>query len=388
MTALRRLAAALVAIVLAVAGGPRWPAAEVLADDERSTLSVGWFGRWLDLDLHLDAPVPFRVFTLDAPRRLVADFAGLDWRGFDPDALSEGLRTGQVTPGWSRLVLDLEAPLALASAEMVPDGTGTRLEVRLERVSPEDFSEAAGAPPGVWPAGRAAPDPGAVTVAIDPGHGGPDPGAVRAGVREKDVTLAFAATLARELASAGFRVVSTRDGDEFVPLDARVAAARAAGADVLLSIHANAIGDTSLRGAIVFTRSDRGSSRAAAERARTENRADRLAGLAAFAPSDPVGAALFDMARIESEARSDLLARRLVARLGAAVQLSPAARQSADFRVLAAPEMPAVLVELGFLSNPEDRAAMSSEAWRRDAARAIRTGLEDWLSRDGGPALK
>ena len=264
-----------IALVLAavLALGPRSAAAGgaetgavARADPARSGVATAWFGRRLSLQVQLDQPVPFRVFTLDAPPRLVADFAGLDWSGFDPAAVAAGLRVGRILPGWSRLVLALPAPLALRSAELVPDAEGARLEVRLARVSAADFARVSGAPPGVWPAGapaRAAPAAhgnGAVTVAIDPGHGGIDPGAVRDGVLEKEVALAFARDLSDTLLAAGFRVALTRDRDDFVALDDRVAAARAAGADLLLSIHCNAVDDQAVSGAITFTRSERGSS--------------------------------------------------------------------------------------------------------------------------------
>ena len=370
----------------AVLAGPE-TGAVARADAARSGVATAWFGRRLSFRLQLDRPVPFRVFTLDAPPRVVADFAGLDWSGFDPAAVAPGLRVGRIQPGWSRLVLALPAPLALRSAELVPDAGGARLEVRLARVSAADFARVSGAPPGVWPAGapaRAAPvarGNGAVTVAIDPGHGGIDPGAVRDGVLEKQVALAFARDLRDTLLAAGFRVALTRDGDDFVALDDRVAAARAAGADLLLSIHCNAVEDRAVSGAITFTRSERGSSPAALARARQENAADAVAGLAAIAPGDPVHAVLADIARNRTDARSARLAESLVAAFGPVVGLAPGyPRQAANFHVLRAPDLPSVLVELGFLSNPADRAAMTAPAWRRGAARAVRDGLEDWLA--------
>jgi N-acetylmuramoyl-L-alanine amidase len=383
------LRALLCAVLLAMCGpAVRAAADSVRADASRSGLESGWFGRRLALDLWLDRAVPFRAFTLDAPPRLVLDFAGLDWTGFDAAQLSGEIRVGRIEEGWSRMVVDLSGPLALRSAEIRPDAGGARLEVRLTRVSAAAFAAASGAPPGVWPAGAAArtaalAGAGGVMVAIDPGHGGIDPGALRDGVAEKDVVLAFARALADELAGAGFRVLLTRAGDDFVALDERLALAQAAGADLFLSIHTNAVVDERLGGAIAFTRSERGSTGAAAARAREENAADRLASLADVAPADPVRAVLADLARRETDARSARLADTLVAALAPAVALAPGyPRQSADFQVLRAPEMPSVLLELGFLSNPSDRAGLTSPEWQAEAAAAARRGIERWIAED------
>ncbi len=389
---------AVLAVVTSVSVGPAHaaerplerPAEPVRADAARSALREGWFGRSLALDLQLARAVPFRVFTLDAPRRLVVDLAGADWSGFAASTLAPAgeLRVGRIGPGWSRLVLDLDGPLGVATAELVPDRPGVRLEVRLRRTSAEAFATASGAPPGVWPDGAAAREAavrgeGGVTVAIDPGHGGIDPGASRAGVMEKDVVLGFAEALRQQLLVDGFRVVMTRADDDFVALDQRVAVARAAGADVFLSIHSNVVDDPRVSGAIVFTRSARGSSRSAADRAAEENRVDALAGLATLPAADPVRAALGEMARKGTDARSRRLADALVAALAPATGVSGGQpRQSADFEVLRAPDMPSVLIELGFLSNPAERADLGSRGWRARAAAALGKGIEAWLDQD------
>lgn len=375
-------------LVLLLCAGPA-AGETVHAVAARSSLAQGWFGRWLVAEVALDRPAPFRVFTLDAPPRLVVDVAGLAPEGFDPgavrrDGVGAALRVGGIGPGWTRLVLPLDRPQALRTAEMRPDGPGARLRIELARVDPAAFAAASGAPPGVWPAGglsrptaRGAED---VTVAIDPGHGGIDPGAVREGVAEKGLVLAFGRDLRDALAARGFRVLMTREDDDFVALDDRVAAARQAGADVFLSIHLNAEASPAVAGAIAFTRADRGSSPQAAARARAENAVDGLAGLD---PGDPVGAVLAGVARVETDARSGLLADDLIAALRPVAAIGAEPRQAANFEVLRAPDMPSVLLELGFLSNPADRAALQSPDWRRGAAAALATGLGDWLARDG-----
>lgn len=375
-------------------GPARSEEAAARADAAASLLRSGWFGWSLDLEVALDRPVPFRVFTLDVPPRLVLDFAGVDWSGFDArdvrrDGGDAGIRVGRIGAGWSRLVLDLPGPLALDEAEMRPDAGGARLAVHLKRVDEAAFAAASGAPPGVWPSGGlqqpAVRGTGEVIVAIDPGHGGIDPGAVREDAEEKTLVLAFGRDLRDALVARGFRVLMTREDDDFVALGDRVAAARQAGADLFLSLHVNAEATPAVAGAIAFTRADRGSSPQAAARARVENASDGFAGLG---PGDPVGAVLAGVARIETDARSGVLADTLVAALRPAATVWAEPRQAADFEVLRAPDMPSVLLELGFLSNPADRAALQSEEWRRRTAAAVAGGVEDWLSRDAELARK
>lgn len=361
------------------------------ADASASFLREGWFARRLDVGIVLDRAVPFRVFTLDGPPRLVVDFAGLDWAGFDPrdvrrDGGASPVRVGRIGPAWSRLVVDLDAPQALDTAEMRAVAGGVRLDVRLRRVGAAAFAAASGPPPGVWPSGGLPPPvvrgAGDVTVAVDPGHGGIDPGAVREGVEEKALVLAFGLAFRDALVARGFRVLMTREADDYVPLAERVADARAAGADVFVSIHLNAETDPGVAGAIAFTRADRGTSARATARARAENAADALAGLDAVEPGDPVRDVLVGMARTETDVRSGALADALVAALRPVAAVWSEPRQAADFEVLRAPDMPSVLLELGFLSNPGDRAALQSPGWRADAGAALASGLEDWLTQD------
>ncbi len=354
-----------------------------------SVETAGFLGRDLEARLSLPRPVPYRVFTLDAPPRLVVDFEGLEPGDLDPARIglpevAPRLRFGQMRPGWTRLILDLARPFAVETAELRRVEGGAELEVRLDRVSAEAFAAASGAPPGVWPSGAAregavARGAGAITIALDPGHGGIDPGASRAGVAEKDVVLAFARDLRAALIETGrFRVVMTRESDEFVTLGDRVELARAAGADAFLSLHTNAVEEPGIAGMIVFTRSEAGSSRAARDRAAVENSADRVAGLDQRS-LDPTTRALSEITRTETNARSDELARDLARSLRpVAGEGTQDPLQSANFQVLRAPDMPSALLELGFLSNAADREKMTSPIWRALASVAIATALTEW----------
>lgn len=380
----------LLAVLLFVTVVPKSaPAAEARVLAGQNSLDAGFLRRSLTLRLQFDRAVPFRVFTLDAPRRLVVDFEGLAAESFDPatmelPSLVSGARYGRTGPGWTRLILDLARPLSLDTAEMRSEADGAEFEVRSRRVGAGEFAARAGAPPGVWPEGEApgwwSGATGRPIIVLDPGHGGLDPGAFRDGIAEKDVVLAFARDLRAALIATGqFDVVMTREGDTFVALAERVAMAERAGAAAFVSLHTNAVEDTSIGGVIAFTQSVAGSSRAARDRALLENRSDRVAGLSQIEPDDPVMIVLDGMARIEGAARSAELARALAAALGPLV--GPTTQdplQSANFQVLKAPAMPSVLLEVGFLSNARDRRNMLSPDWRRRASAEIARALARW----------
>ena len=372
-----------------IAWGPA-PAAQA-APGEVLRVESGFFGRTLTLRLNLAAAVPYRVFTLDDPRRLIVDVAAEGW--LEPALLGRawpravgGIRAGASHDRWARLAVDLRKPLALETAQLRRTAEGPEIEIRLRRVGAAEFAAASGAPPDVWPFGAARSGGGAgrATVAIDPGHGGVDPGAMAGGVAEKDVMLDFALALRDRLAARGrYEVFLTREADEFVALDERVRRARAAGADLLLSLHANAEADETVGGAIVFTRSERSSSALAAGRVALENAAGLAAGDAG-PPPEEVLIVLSDMARRNAERRSEDAAAALVEAierdLGTAGTFP---RQSGRFAVLAAPEMPSVLLELGFLSNMRDRQNLTSPGWRIRAAEAVTVAIDAWVVADG-----
>jgi N-acetylmuramoyl-L-alanine amidase len=219
-------------------------------------------------------------------------------------------------------------------------------------------------------------------IAIDPGHGGPDPGAISpTGLYEKEVTLATALDLAAQLAASGrIEVILTRDGDAFVPLPARVARARAARADLFLSIHADTLPNAAKRGASVFTLSAQASDREAAALAQSENRSDLVAGIDLAKEPHDVSEVLFDLARRRTDNLSLAFARDLVAALGQTTLLLDHPQRAAGFAVLTAPDIPSALVELGCLSNPQDERQLRQPAWRARLARGLLLGIEAYLA--------
>ena len=366
-------------------------------DDGRSGLAI---------DLHLTQAVPYRVFTLDQPRRLVVDFREVDWGGVKAaDLLSgkqaAGLRFGLFRPGWSRMVVDLTNPMLVRQAGMVTDPETGEATVQLRLVATDEagFAAAAGAPASaLWdgpqiakvpaPIRRRTGDKGPLVVVLDPGHGGIDPGAEQGGRKEADLVLTFARELKEVLTRAGgFKVLMTREEDVFVPLETRISIARAAGADVFISLHADTLSEGRASGATVYTLSETASDEASAKLAERHDRGDLLAGVDLAGQDDVIATVLMDLARQETAPRAGKLADQLVISLKQAIgRMHKRPRQSAGFSVLKAPDIPSVLIELGFLSSTQDFQNLTSKEWRLQVAEGIRAGLGEWAKQDAAEA--
>jgi len=242
-----------------------------------------------------------------------------------------------------------------------------------------------------WGVGRASAQPagrGALplgrqpTVVLDAGHGGIDPGAISPnGVYEKDIVLPTAWYFARQLAGTRrCRVVLTRSVDAFIPLRDRVARARASHADLFLSLHANALPDTEMRGLSVFTLSSQASDREAAALAVSENRADLVGGLKLSRQSRDIGGILMDLSRRQTDTFSLALARAVVDQLAREVALLDHPLRSADFAVLSAPDIPSALIELGCLSNPHEERLLRQRSYQQKLASGLVRAVEAYFA--------
>ncbi|MFM7656813.1 MAG: N-acetylmuramoyl-L-alanine amidase [Paracoccaceae bacterium] len=348
-------------------------------------------GQGVEVRFSLSQPVPWRVrFRADSPR-MVLDVREVDWTGVETvlqgSAHVTGLRAGVFRPGWSRLVLDLSGPMALSLAEM-STANDTQLLLRLDPASPEAFGAAAAQPelPG-WgmptvtdlakPPERI---PGRWIVVLDPGHGGIDPGAERDGVTEADLVLQFAREFKELLLRDGrFQVVMTRDSDHFVPLETRISIARAAEADLFLSLHADALSEGEAVGVTLYSLSDEASDAASAALAERHERDDLLAGVDLTAQDDMVATVLMDMARAETGPKIERLAEALQTAIsGAGLKMHRRPHQKAGFSVLKSPDIPSLLIELGFMSSAADLARLQDPAWRASMAEALRQGIVTW----------
>lgn len=345
--------------------------------------------------LALSQPVPWRVRVLDDPPRLVMDFREVDWSDADRiarsgDAVTD-LRAGVFRAGWSRLVLELSGPFTVQQAGMQTTGAAL-VTVRLDKADHGAFAAAAALPePPEW----ALPEPSALPVAtaevggplrvvLDPGHGGIDPGAERDGQSEASLMLSFARELKeRMIREGGFAVTMTREDDVFVPLETRISVARAAGAQVFVSLHADAIAEGEATGATVYTLSDEASDEASRTLAERHDRDDLLSGVDLTRQDDLVATILMDMARTDTSPRITRLAEALAAAIQAAeVKMHRHPIQQAGFSVLKSPDIPSVLLELGFLSSGSDLKRLNDPAWRERMQGAIMAGLREWHAAD------
>lgn len=355
--------------------------------------------------LDLSDRVSFDLFTLADPYRVVIDMAEVEWelpaaalparKGF-----FRGLRYGLFRPGTSRLVLDCNNPVAVNEAFIMKplNDKGYRLVVDLVATSRNAFLStirgavrppAAGRPATSGPAAIAfappPPRPKSVAVqrviVIDPGHGGDDPGAIGvSGIYEKNIALAAARDVRNELIRlGGYRVILTRERDTFIRLRDRVAFARDADADLFVSLHADTMPNRKVRGASVYTLSETASDAEAAALAVKENKADLIAGVDLTHETSEVANILIDLAQRETMNRSARFAALLVDELRRETRLLRNTHRFAGFAVLKAPDVPSVLVELGFLSNRRDEKTLRTKAYRRKLAAAIARGIDRYL---------
>lgn len=392
------------AIVLALWLPARAPAQDLgaLARVLPEATSVERQGREVTVTLGLSQPVPFRVFTLQDPARVVADFREVLWDALPP-GLSDtpgiaGIEAGpSLDAGWSRLILTLDAPMLPRIAAMQTDPTTGEAGVVLVLApsSVADFAAASGWPDAL--AGRSNRAEGAadrttqtagaeerLVIVLDPGHGGVDPGAVRGDHTEADLVLTFARELADVLRRTGrVDVVMTREGDVFVPLPTRVSVARAAAADALISIHADALAEGRARGATVYTLSDTATDAATAALAEQHDRADILQGVDLARTDDVVAGVLMDLARMETAPRADALAADVVASIDAAgIDLHRRPRGAAGFTVLRAADIPSILLEIGFISDGGDLENIIDPDWRARMQAALAEAVLTWAETD------
>ena len=294
------------------------------------------------------------------------------------------------------MVIDLEGPFVMQTTALnvsAEDGSAD-LEVVLRQAMPEDFAAASGAPdlPG-WDLPKdgtpAATTPrhsgeGPLRLVLDPGHGGIDPGAEKGGVVEKDLMLSFARELKEALIRAGgFEVVMTRDDDSFVSLERRVALAHQLGGDLMISLHADSVTEGQATGVTAYLLSESASDKASAALAERHDRGDILSGVDLRGTDDVVADILIDLARQETQPRARLLSEALILGIGEYdVPINSRPIRSAGFSVLKSPDIPSVLLELGFLSSPRDLENLKDADWRRDLAQGIVKGLQAWSIAD------
>jgi N-acetylmuramoyl-L-alanine amidase len=409
---LRAAAAALVFVAWALVG----PAC---ADGAREgpPAPVAVAARLVDADgfekltFDLSAPVEGRAFALADPDRIVVDMPEVNFQ-IDPDvgrsasdkplgAIVKSFRFGRFAAGKSRIVINLNGPARverIATLPIVTGGQAARLQIDLKRCEPAVFQQSV--KEAEQPAAKnetpstdadSASAAGPPVIVLDPGHGGVDGGAYGPkGVVEKTLVYAFAQELQQKLQASGrYKIVMTRNGDEFVSLGDRVKIARDANAALLISIHADSLQESAdVSGATVYTLADRASDAEAARIAERENAADQEAGVQSSPDDAGVADILYDLKRRETRVYAHMFSRSVVGEWAGAGRLNHNPERSAGFVVLKAPDFPSVLLELGYLSNPQDVKALTSAEWRGKATSALATAIDHFFAAQTGAEPK
>jgi len=352
------------------------------------------------LDVALSDAVTDSLFTLDNPTRVVLDLkpATLDRQVHLPAAqgLVHRVRVGPREGGGLRIVLDVDRQVV---ARRVPAAAGERHLV-LELTTGDAVHAAVPASPvTVAPAPAAAPVavaktlPAArdLTIAVDAGHGGDDPGATgRDGTHEKDVTLAVARVLAARInAEHGMRAVLTRDGDYFVPLRERIHRARVAQADLFVSVHADAVRDPNVAGASVYVLSARGATSEAAKwLADRENSADLVGGVSLDDKDNVLASVLLDLSQSAAMSSSMVAAEKVLTELNQVGEVRKARVQQAGFVVLKSPDIPSLLIETAYITNPAEERRLRDEKYQSRLADAILAGVRSYFHENPPPGTR
>ena len=366
------------------------PANCVYAKSELEGLRIGASEKGTRVVVELTEKVKYKIFTLSNPYRVVIDLSDVEWvnqkRLPDGAGLIQNIRKGLFSSNVMRIVMDTTGPINIKRDFILPPSAGFpyRMVVDLEKTSLAEFnkdlaSQRANAQPEANPPPVIKPvkKNDKFVVVIDAGHGGVDPGASGKKVLEKNIVLAFAKELAAELRRDNrYEVHLTRDRDIYIPLRGRVNIARRHSADLFISIHADAIGRKNVRGMSIYTLSETASDKEAAALARKENRSDILAGIDFGDQPKEVTNILIDLAQRETKNLSVKFASTVVSQMKGNTILLDRTHRFAGFRVLKAPDVPSVLIELGFLTNSRDEKQLRSAKWRKTVAQALKQSID------------
>lgn len=350
---------------------------------------------FLDFDQNLSV----HAFYMDKPNRIIIDLNEVvfnlgDNKILQPRGLISGVQFGRISKGRSRIVLTLTSPVEIIKASMKKrlDENSHRFLLDMDSTDQQNFESLLkeqnlkfGTSGNIALKGdRVRPvekKAGRFTIVIDPGHGGIDGGAVGPnGAQEKDIVLAFAKVLRDKLEDTGpFDVLMTREDDVFLSLRNRLDFNQRSKSDLFISIHADSLRQKFVRGSTIYTLSKKASDRLSEQMAQSQNAADLVAGLALEEETDAVADILVDLTTRETKRFSKRFSDILVKNLKPSIRLIKNPQRSAAFGVLKAPEVPSILIELGYLSNKDDEKLLQTKDWQNKAAAAIVNSVEDFF---------
>jgi len=381
-------------------GGPaRAPAAQSESSAVAADVRIGGDDKQTRFVVDLNRKVDLAVFTLADPYRVVIDLPRTTFKlpakaSEQSRGLVKAFRYGLIMQGGSRIVLDAKGPVRVDKAFVLDAAESQPARLVLDLVAIDRASFMRNLAMGNRPAPIATARPSEAPpktdgdarplIVLDAGHGGIDNGTKGSGGElEKDVVLAFAQTLREKLEGGGkYRVAMTRTDDSFIPLGERVRFARSRSAALFISLHADALPrrEGQAEGATVYTLSENASDAEAARLAETENKADVIAGVDLTAEPGDVANILVDLAQRETKTFSMQFARTVVEELKTAARLHKHPLKSAGFKVLLAPDVPSVLVELGYMSTKDDLKQLTSASWRTRTAQALAQAVDKFFT--------
>jgi N-acetylmuramoyl-L-alanine amidase len=356
------------------------------ATAELRAIEVAGAAQGARVTLVLSGPTSEKTFRLSRPDREVIDLRHTRLaravRMPAGDGLITDIHTGVQPGGTLRLVIGLKAPLSVSTSWVTPEaGSSARLVVTLGQIAASEVATAR--------AVRAAHEPGDsdrdVIVAVDAGHGGQDPGAIgRGGTREKDITLPIARALAERInTEPGMKAILTRNRDEFLELRERIRRARVAKADMFISVHADSIADRTISGASVYVLSEKGAtSEAARWLAERENAADLMGGVKLDDKDNTLASVLLDLSQSASISASITAAEGVLASLDGVGQVRKSQVQQAAFVVLKSPDIPSMLIETAYISNPSEELRLRTVRQQGKLADAIFVGVRGYFERN------
>ncbi len=349
--------------------------------------------------MDFDKSVSVKTFYMDHPNRIIIDFDEASFNfGEDsrpkPRGLITAIQFGRISEGHSRIVLTLAAPSEIIKASMQQrldeetyrflldiDSTDEQTYAKLLEQQRQTIGDTV--QPGIKEKklSPAIKNPNRFLIVLDPGHGGIDSGAVgRKGTLEKEVVLSFAKSLKAKIAENGpFDVKMTRSDDTFLSLRQRLDYTKASKADLFISIHADSVRQRFVRGSTIYTLSKRASDKFSEQLAEQENQADLVAGVSLKEESAGINDILSDLTARETKRFSKRFSGLVVENMKSEIRLIKNPQRSAAFAVLKAPDVPSVLIELGYLSNTEDEKLLRSKEWRNKTANAITQAVSDFF---------
>lgn len=368
------------------------------AEPDVTGLRIGVHNSRTRVVLDLSGRVRFTTFVLSDPYRVVVNLPEIAWRLPARKPRLRGVvsayRFGLFEKGTSRLVLDVRSPVRVRKAFVLAprESRGYRLVLDLVKVSRASLLVAQERTRAQVRARRLASVPpprpkrakrSRTVIVIDPGHGGIDPGTIGVnGTWEKRIVLDYARALRRRLRASGrYEVYLTRNRDVFIPLRRRVRMARAKGADLFISLHADSMPNPRMRGAHVYTQSERASDKEAAALAAKENKSDAIAGVDLTAHPDGVANILIDLARRETWNQSAVFAKSLIHELSKVSWMIRKSHRFAEFAVLTAADVPSILVELGYLSNHREERLLRTRKHRKRVTWAMARSVDRYFAR-------